>query len=91
MLSTLAFIAMGLSLFNYPAISVIVSAQLGLTPLESGLITSAFGLAYAAMQIPGGFLADRVGAGKAMLGSLLLAFVAPLIFASGGSFGSAFI
>ena len=35
--------------------------ELKLSPVELGLIFSAFGWSYAALQIPGGLLADRVG------------------------------
>jgi MFS family permease len=88
-LTTLAFIAMGLSLFNYPAVSVIVTSKLGFTYIESGLVTSAFGLAYALMQIPGGFIADRYGGAKALLGSLAIVALAPLVLVLGGTFASA--
>ena len=35
--------------------------ELNLSPVQLGLIFSAFGWSYAALQIPGGLLADRVG------------------------------
>src|SRR6267142_5832581 len=35
--------------------------ELGLTPIELGLIFSAFAYPYAAMQIAGGWMADRFG------------------------------
>lgn len=38
-----------------------VGEELGLTSVELGLIFSAFGWSYAALQIPGGLLADRIG------------------------------
>jgi ACS family D-galactonate transporter-like MFS transporter len=38
-----------------------VGDELGLTSVQLGLIFSAFGWSYAALQIPGGLLADRVG------------------------------
>ncbi|MCO8167920.1 MFS transporter [Pseudomonas sp. 21LCFQ02] len=37
-----------------------LTSELGLTPVEVGLIFSAFGWTYAAMQLPGGWLVDRV-------------------------------
>ncbi|WP_338558093.1 MFS transporter [Erwinia sp. E_sp_B04_7] len=39
-----------------------MAGELRFTPLEMGLIFSAFGWIYAALQIPGGFLIDRLGA-----------------------------
>ena len=38
-----------------------LSGELQFTPLQMGLIFSAFGWIYAALQIPGGFLIDRLG------------------------------
>ena len=37
-----------------------LTTDLGLDPVHVGLIFSAFGWTYAAMQIPGGWLVDRV-------------------------------
>lgn len=37
-----------------------LTSELGLTPVQVGLIFSAFGWTYAAMQLPGGWLVDRV-------------------------------
>ncbi|WNW10816.1 MFS transporter [Pseudomonas sp. DTU_2021_1001937_2_SI_NGA_ILE_001] len=37
-----------------------LTSELGLSPVEVGLIFSAFGWTYAAMQLPGGWLVDRV-------------------------------
>ncbi len=39
-----------------------MAGELRFSPLEMGLIFSAFGWIYAALQIPGGFLIDRLGA-----------------------------
>jgi sugar phosphate permease len=48
-----------------------MSASLGLTKTQFGLVLSAFSLGYAAMQIPGGFLADRFGARRLLILALL--------------------
>ncbi|WP_157221892.1 MFS transporter, partial [Pseudomonas sp. R62] len=37
-----------------------LTSELGIDPVHVGLIFSAFGWTYAAMQIPGGWLVDRV-------------------------------
>ena len=37
-----------------------LTSELGIDPVQVGLIFSAFGWTYAAMQIPGGWLVDRV-------------------------------
>ncbi|PPS64749.1 hypothetical protein CRX72_03590 [Pantoea sp. BRM17] len=60
-----------------------LSAELQLTPLQMGLIFSAFGWIYAALQIPGGWLIDRLGArmvyGVAMIGWSLITLLHGLI------------
>lgn len=38
-----------------------ISADLGLTPVQMGLAFSAFAIAYAMFEVPGGWLADRIG------------------------------
>ena len=41
-----------------------ISADLGLTPVQMGLAFSAFAVAYALFEIPGGWLGDRIGPRK---------------------------
>jgi len=41
-----------------------ISRDLGLTPFEMGLAFSAFAMAYALFEVPGGWLADRIGPRK---------------------------
>ncbi len=87
--ATLAFVALGVSLLNYPTISTLVSQQFGLSNNESGLLTSAFALTYTILQIPAGLLADRIGGAKTLLVSLSVVTVAPLVFIFGNSFDAA--
>ncbi|WP_225426604.1 MFS transporter [Companilactobacillus hulinensis] len=47
-----------------------LAKQFSLNTTQTGLIMSAFFLAYSCMQIPGGWLADKVGAKKILLISL---------------------
>jgi MFS family permease len=89
--ATLGFIALGVSLLNYPTISTLVSQQFGLSDTASGLLTSGFALTYAAMQIPAGLIADRIGGAKTLLVSLSVVTVAPLVFIFGNSFDSALL
>ena len=89
--ATLGFVALGISLFNYPAISTQVSQQFGLSNTESGLLTSAFLLTYTALQIPAGLIADRIGGAKTLLVSLSVVTVAPLVFIFGNSFDAALL
>jgi MFS family permease len=44
-----------------------ISNDIGLTPVEKGLIFSAFGWAYAMFEIPGGWLGDRIGPRRVLL------------------------
>jgi MFS transporter, ACS family, glucarate transporter len=48
------------------------SSELGLSPVETGFILSAFAWSYAAAQIPGGALLDRFGTRPIYIGSILL-------------------
>jgi len=86
MVCTLSFVAFDLILFSYPPISKLVSEDLQLSFTQSGLVTSVFPLAYAMMQVPGGYLADRFGGGRALLVSLVLLSFSPLIFVLGNTF-----
>lgn len=45
----------------------LISADLGLTPAEMGWVFSAFTLAYALFEIPGGYLGDRIGPRRVLL------------------------
>ncbi|ONQ49129.1 MFS transporter, partial [Burkholderia cenocepacia] len=49
-----------------------VAHDLGLTPVQLGVVFSAFAWAYAIGQIPGGWLLDRFGARRVYGLSLLL-------------------
>ena len=44
---------------------------LGLTPVGMGYVFSAFGWAYVAMQLPGGFLLDRFGSKRVYTGGIV--------------------
>ncbi|MBQ0138559.1 MAG: MFS transporter [Kurthia sp.] len=50
---------------------VFIGKDLVLTNTQTGLVLSAFFLGYAIMQIPGGLLADKYGAKKIILISIL--------------------
>lgn len=49
-----------------------LSKELGIDPLQMGIIFSAFGWAYVIAQVPGGWLLDRFGAKRVYLGGILL-------------------
>lgn len=49
-----------------------IEKDFGLNKTEGGLILTAFFIAYAVCQVPGGLLADRFGAKKTMLAALTL-------------------
>ncbi|HVT48290.1 MAG TPA: MFS transporter [Vicinamibacterales bacterium] len=44
-----------------------ISVDIHLTPVEKGLIFSAFGWAYAMFEIPGGWLGDRLGSRRVLM------------------------
>ncbi|MEO8174755.1 MAG: MFS transporter, partial [Sediminibacterium sp.] len=61
---SLVFISVVINYMDRSNISVAASAiteDLKLTPVQLGMIFSAFGWSYAALQIPGGILVDRFG------------------------------
>lgn len=89
MITTLSFVMLGLVLFGYPPISRYVVDDLNLSYTESGSITSVFVLAFALMQVPGGYLADRFGGAKTLLIFTLVVGVSPFIFIEGDSFVTA--
>ncbi len=45
----------------------LISADLGLSPAQMGWVFSAFTLAYALFEIPGGYLGDRIGPRRVLL------------------------
>src|SRR5690606_23764449 len=49
----------------------LIGAEFGLTRTEQGLVVSAFAIAYMVSQLPGGVLADRMGARPLLVVSLV--------------------
>jgi len=89
--ATLSFVAFELILYSYPPISSLVSNDLHLSYTQSGLITSVFPLAYAMMQVPGGYLADRFGGARTLSVSLILLSFSPFVFVVGDTYAFALI
>ncbi|MEX1154763.1 MFS transporter, partial [Parvibaculum sp.] len=58
-----------------------LTADLGLQPEELGILSGAFFLSFALMQIPVGILLDRYGARLTMIGSVGVAVLGCLVFA----------
>lgn len=72
---SMLFITWIVSFMDRMAMSVAIpyiSADLQLSPLESGMILTAFYAGYAIMQIPGGILADRFGPRRVATIAMLL-------------------
>ncbi len=86
MIATLSFLMFGLVLFGYPPISRFVILDLHLSHTESGSITSVFVLAFALMQVPGGYLADRFGGARTLMMFAAVVGVSPFIFIIGNNF-----
>ncbi|WP_245200467.1 MFS transporter [Herbaspirillum sp. LeCh32-8] len=68
-----------------------LSQALGLSPVEMGLIFSAFGWTYAAAQIPGGWLVDRVSPRLLYAVALALWSLATVLLGLVGSFIGLFV
>ncbi|MBI4589471.1 MAG: MFS transporter [Candidatus Rokubacteria bacterium] len=79
-------IRMGLSSLLPP-----IMAELTLSYTRAGLLATAFFYAYMAMQLPAGFLGDRLGRKRVLLGGILLGAVASLGTGLAGSFGALFL
>lgn len=62
-----------------------IAKEFSLNTTQTGLIMSAFFLAYSCMQIPGGWLADKIGAKKVLLFSLISIAVTSYLFGVVGS------
>lgn len=83
-LAALAF-AYLLSLFYRTALAVIartVAADLGLDQAQLGALSSAWFIAFAAMQIPVGVLLDRYGPRRTVSGLMGVAVVGAIVFAT---------
>jgi predicted MFS family arabinose efflux permease len=91
MIAVLSFVMYGLVLFGYPPISRYVTLDFNLSHTESGSITSVFVLAYALMQVPGGYLADRFGGAKTLLIFTAVVGLSPFIFIIGNNFVMALV
>ena len=68
-----------------------LTSDLGIDPIHVGLIFSAFGWTYAAMQIPGGWLVDRVPPRILYSVALLLWSVATVMLGFAASFIALFV
>lgn len=60
--------------------------ELNIDPVHAGLVFSAFGWTYALMQIPGGWLVDKVSPRVLYAGALALWSAATLLLGFAGSF-----
>lgn len=68
-----------------------LTKELGIDPVHAGLIFSAFGWTYAAMQIPGGWLVDRVPPRVLYAAALALWSLATVFLGMAGSFVALFV
>ena len=79
-------IRMALSSLLHP-----IMAEFGLSYARAGFLATAFFCAYMAMQLPAGFLGDRLGHKRVLLGGILLGVVASLLTGVAGSFAALFL
>jgi MFS transporter, ACS family, D-galactonate transporter len=89
----LLFIGTAINYLDRTNISVAapsIQTELHLNPVMLGLIFSAFGWSYTAMQIPGGWLIDRLGPRMAYGGALILWSLFTLLQGFARSFGVLF-
>ena len=57
-------------IMNYAVINI--TNDLNLSPSSTGLLLSSFFAGYAIMQIPGGWLSDKIGPRKVLIGSVIM-------------------
>ncbi|MEK6667067.1 MAG: MFS transporter, partial [candidate division NC10 bacterium] len=67
-----------------------IMTELGLSYTRAGFLATAFFYAYMAMQLPAGFLGDRLGRRRVVLGGILLGVLASLFTGLAGSFAALF-
>jgi NNP family nitrate/nitrite transporter-like MFS transporter len=70
-----------------PLIPLLIK-QFGFTKAMAGLLATAMFLTHAAMQIPGGHLADKFGGRKVMLFSLLVVVIGNLLISQSNSYNA---
>ncbi|MEI5994729.1 MFS transporter [Candidatus Enterococcus mansonii] len=65
---------------------VTIATDMGFDPQQKGLVLSAFFLGYTIFQIPFGYLSNKIGTRKMMIGSVFLVGIFLLLFGFGFSF-----
>ena len=68
-----------------------IMTELSLSYTRAGLLATAFFCAYTAMQLPAGFLGDRLGRRRVLLAGILLGVAASLLTGLAGSFVTLFL
>ena len=68
-----------------------IMAEFSLSYTRAGLLATAFFYAYLVMQLPAGFLGDRLGRRRVVLAGILLGVVASLLTGLAGSFVTLFV
>ncbi len=67
-----------------------IMTEFGLSYTRAGFLATAFFYAYMAMQLPAGFLGDRLGRRRVVLGGILLGVLASIFTGLAGSFAALF-
>jgi len=75
---------------NIATAATSIQAELGLSNTQLGLVFSAFAYPYAFFQIFGGWIADRFGARRTLLGSGLIVALTTMLTGLAGGLGSMF-
>lgn len=91
---TLLFVTVVINYLDRSNLSIAaphLAQDLGIEPVHMGLILSAFGWTYAAMQIPGGWLVDRVPPRILYSVALALWSIATVMLGFAGSFIALFV
>ena len=89
-LASLSSFIVRINLLGYGAVQDAIIVDLGFTLIESGFLVSVFLISYSAMQIPGGYIADRVGGERTIALFVTIAAFAALAFSQVTTFALAF-
>jgi sugar phosphate permease len=72
--------------FNFSAVIPLIRAELGISNARAGGLMAFFFVTYTAFQLPGGYLADRIGPRKILTLGALISITGNLIFSQGSSY-----
>jgi sugar phosphate permease len=74
--------------FNYSPMIPLIRAELEISNAQAGWLMAFFFVTYTMFQLPAGFLADRYGPRKVIVGGALISIAGNLVFSQGNTFAA---